>query len=130
MSSDFSISSMFPSRYLKPSDIGEVDLVLTIEAITIEDIGRSDHKDSKVLVHFKETEKALVLNKTNALTIAHLYGEQTGGWVGKRISLYITEVSFQGTPMLGIRIRMRVPSPQQKPDKALPESQEQPDIRA
>jgi len=51
----------------------------------------------------------VVLNKTNANTIANLYGPKISNWTGKKIALFTTEVSYQGATMLGIRIRLRPP---------------------
>jgi hypothetical protein len=110
MSTSYSVNSMFPSRYLRPADLGNKELTLTIIDVTIEDLGTNDRKETKLVVHFKETDKLLVLNKTNATTISNLYGDQTSGWIGKRITLYVIEVSFQGTQMNGIRVRNRIPS--------------------
>ena len=105
---DMSISDLFPSRYLKTSDVGDDDLVVTIADVTFEELG--DHDEQKPVVSFEETQKLLVLNKTNANTIAQLYGNKLTGWSGKRVVLYTTEVSYQGTTMLGIRIRLRPPT--------------------
>ena len=41
----------------------------------------------------------MVLNKTNANTIAKMHGEETDDWAGKRIILCAREVEFQGTMM-------------------------------
>ncbi len=127
MTKILSISDLFPSRYLKPSDVGENDLMLTIERLTIEEFGRGDRKENKPVAYFRETDKGLVLNKTNATTIARLYGDKCANWVGKKVALYVTEVSYQGTPMLGIRVRMRPPSQPQQPDLEIPEPPEPPD---
>ena len=95
--------------------------VLTITDVTIEDLGRGDRKENKAVIFAKENTKGFVLNKVNATTIAKMYGEQTSGWIGNRIALYVTEVSFQGTPMLGIRVRMRPPTQSQKPESEPPD---------
>ena len=61
------------------------------------------------MVYFHETTKGLVLNKTNALTIAELYGNNISEWEDKKIKLFTTEVSLHGKPTLGIRVRLRQP---------------------
>jgi hypothetical protein len=126
LSNEMTISDLFPSRYLRTSDVGENDLVLTIEGVTFEVLG--DKKETKPVVSFKETPKVLVLNKTNGNTLAHLYGPKVANWRDKKIALYTTEVSFQGAPMLGIRVRMRPPAQSQMSQPSNPESPEdQPD---
>lgn len=102
-----SVNDLFPSAYLKSSDIGPKDLVLTIS-----DVGRVEFDDgqAKPVVEFGDTDKKLVLNKTNAKTIAGLYGDDYTKWVGKKVALFATEVDYRGEQKLGIRIRMRPPA--------------------
>lgn len=103
------INNAFPSKYLKSGDVPEHDdLLLTISRVTIETVGQDDPED-KPIVYFAEVDKGLVLNKTNANTIAGLYGPETDGWAGKRIALYATEVAYQGKMTLSLRVRMKAP---------------------
>ena len=103
------IDDLFPSRFLKSSDIGDTDMILTISKVEVEDLGFGDDKKSKPVVYFWENDKVLVLNKTNGETISQLYGKEISEWPDKKIALFTTEVSFQGKPMLGIRIRLQPP---------------------
>lgn len=109
MNTNMTIQDLFPSKFIKSADIGETDTVLTISKVEVEDLGFGEEKDSKPVVYFEEIEKSLVLNKTNAESIGQLYGPRIDGWSGKKIALFTTEVSFQGKPMLGIRVRLRPP---------------------
>jgi hypothetical protein len=101
------ISDVFPSTFLKASDIppGKSDVVLTIQGVEMEQLG----DDRKPVVQFRETEKTLVLNKTNAATISGLYGGETNAWNGKKISLFSTQVDFRGSPTMAIRVRLQAP---------------------
>ena len=54
-------------------------------------------------------DKGLCLNKTNAGTIADLYGPETDAWIGRQIRLFATEVPFGAEQVLAIRVRMRAP---------------------
>ena len=63
----------------------------------------------KPVFMFQETEKVLVLNKTNATIIAGLYGNNLSDWIDKKIALFVTEVSFQGRQVKGVRVRSRIP---------------------
>ena len=51
----------------------------------------------------------LVLNKTNAATIADLYSEETTNWAGKPITLFTTQVEFRGKQVRCIRVKMDAP---------------------
>ena len=104
------INNAFPSKYLKSGDIeGTDDLLLTIDHVSVESVGQDDPED-KPIVYFQEVEKGLVLNKTNANTIAGLYGPETDAWTGKRIALYATEVAYQGKMTLSLRVRLKAPA--------------------
>lgn len=105
------INNAFPSKYLKSGDLPENgDLALTIKEVSLETVGQDADAEQKPIVYFDETDKGMVLNKTNALTIANLYGPETSGWTGKRIALFATEVDFAGKQTLAIRVRLRAPA--------------------
>ncbi len=112
------LSEMFPSRYLKAADCDESDLVLTVREIKSEQVGQGKDAEDKYVLYFEETEKGLVLNKTNSNTIAKLHGDDTDDWEGKKIALYATEVEFQGQVSLGIRVRLQAPRAKGKAAKA------------
>lgn len=99
------IDQMFPSKYLKAGDCEEADLTLTIASVKFEELGQGDKAETKPVVYFDEAEKGLVLNKTNATTIAELHGRTTEQWIGKRIAIYATEVEMGGKVSMGIRLR-------------------------
>jgi hypothetical protein len=103
------IQNAFPSKWLKSGDIEEGDLNLTIKAVQIENIGQGDEQESKPVIYFEETEKGMVLNKTNADTISRLHTTETDNWIGKKISIFATEVDFAGKQTLALRVRMRAP---------------------
>lgn len=104
------INDAFPSKYLKSGDVPEdSDLPLTIKSVSVETVGQGDDAEQKPIIHFEETEKGLVLNKTNAETISRLHTPETDNWPGKRIALFSTEVDFGGKQTLALRVRMKSP---------------------
>ena len=105
----------FPSNYLKAPDLKGRNVNLTIKAITQEKIGQD--KESKPLVTFSKVKKGLILNVTNCRTIEKAYGKIFANWVGKDIQLYPTTVSFQGSVVDCIRVR--VPDTAPEPDAPL-----------
>src|SRR5206468_8573521 len=90
------INDAFPSKYLKAADLPEDgSKQFTIALIDMEEIGRG--KEEKPVIYFKEEDKGMVCNKTNAKTISRvLNSEEFDDWIGKQISLYRCEVDFQG----------------------------------
>lgn len=98
------INDAFPSNYLKASDLRGSEVVVTIDHVGFEPVGRQ--KEMKAVVYFKGKEKGLVLNKTNATKITQLAGSpNTEDWDGIRIKLYPTETEFAGEMTECIRIK-------------------------
>lgn len=48
--------------------------------------------------------KRLLLNRTNAMTLAHAFGDETDDWVGRRVRVWSEPTSFKGREVLGIRV--------------------------
>ena len=103
------LSDAFPSRFLKADDLNGKNVIVTIEGATIEEIGQGQNKEQKLIVAFVGKEKALVCNKTNANTIAKLWGDDTDMWIGKKVTLMAREVEFQGEMVLSIRVSLTKP---------------------
>lgn len=111
------ISNAFPSNYLKADDLQGGRFTLTIARVTMEQISESE---SKPVVHFHNTQKGMVLNKTNAMNISILHGEETDGWVGKQVELFTTMVPFGNQTVPAIRITA---PPVQQPAQSVPGQQ-------
>jgi hypothetical protein len=113
------VNEVFPSKYLK----AEVDVMedqpitVTIESVDVERMGQGADAQDKFVLQFRELEKGMVLNKTNSMTIARLYGDESDDWVGKRITLYSTEVQYKDEMVASIRIKSKEPK---GPGKAVP----------
>lgn len=104
------LSTAFPSAFLKASDLQGRPCTVTIEQVTMEEIGQGRDKERKLLISFVGKTKKLVCNKTNAGTIGRLYGEETDGWIGAKITLVEREVEFQGDMVWSIRVSLQKPS--------------------
>jgi hypothetical protein len=107
------ISSAFPSKYLRAADLQGKQATVVISHATMETIG----DDELPVLYFSGKEKGLVLNKTNANTIANVFGDDTEDWRGGEIVLFETTVDFQGKTMPTIRCRV----PPRKPEPKTPE---------
>ncbi len=98
------INSAFPSNYLKASDLGDAQPVVTIDRVEVEGIGKN--KEQKPVIYFQGKEKGVVLNKTNAKKIAELLGStDTDDWIGQRIRLFATSTEFAGETVECIRVK-------------------------
>jgi hypothetical protein len=107
---------MFPNKYLAAADLRGKDVTLTIFALKSETLKTSDGDEPKWTMHFSEMQsrapaerKRLVLNKTNAKTIAKLLGTETDDWLGQRITLFGTTCQAFGETVECIRVRPQRP---------------------
>ena len=99
------INSAFPSKYLKAADADE-PIILTITKVKVETIGQGPKAEQKPVIYFKEVEKGMVCNKTNAKIISGICkSDDTDDWSGKQIKLIATEVEFQGDLIMSLRVR-------------------------
>lgn len=102
------INEQFPSKYIKSSDLGGNMVKVQIRSLQSEEIGSSQ----KMIMYFTGKEKGLVLNKTNAQTLAEQFGDETDNWVGANIEIFSMKVQYEGRMVDGIRVRIP-PQPRQ-----------------
>ena len=94
----------FPSKFLKADDIA-VSQDVEIKRVAFETVGAGQRQERKLVVHFVELEKGLVLNLINADTIAEITGsDDYESWGGHRITLFPTKTEFQGKRVPCLRI--------------------------
>lgn len=116
-----SLDKFFPSKFLKVADLDGEDISYTIKRIVTESVGMPGQEEMKPVAYFEEIDKGLVLNKTNCESIASVTkSRDIDDWPGQMITLYETETTFQGKPIMCIRVRLRAPKavkPVAKPAK-------------
>lgn len=110
------IVKLFPSKYVTAVDIAK-EITLQMRAVQVERMGNPP--EEKPVLYFVGATKGLILNRTNALTIANAYGPETDAWKGKRVTLYSTQVKAFGKVQDAVRVR--IPQSQTVPpeDRAL-----------
>ena len=108
------ISEAFSGNYLKSADLAQaqVYVIASVEQETMPDGA------NKPVVRFQNENRGLVLNKVNGLTIAELFGDDTGGWSGHQIELFSTTTFFGGKQVPCLRVRQ--PQAQQPIVQAAP----------
>ncbi len=109
------INQAYPSRYIAAEDLQGRSVTVTIQSVSLEELGQGHDKDTKLVLTFAGKAKALVCNKTNAKTIEKLYGPETDHWVGKPIIIAPREVEFQGNMVWAIRVSLQKPASSQPP---------------
>ena len=110
------VSEMIVSKFLKKEDFDE-DMVATIKGVKLEDVGNQG--EQRWVLYFRELAKGLVLNVTTIRVLEGAYGDDSDGWVGKRVQIYVDpSVSFQGRMTGGLRLRVskaKAPAPAPQP---------------
>lgn len=103
---------LFPRNYIAAPDLQGKDHTVVIAAVNREDLRCHGGKtEKKVVVQMQGKEKKWVLNRTNADTIAGLYGTEVNDWIGKAVTLYPTTDRFGPKTVDCIRVRDGVPAP-------------------
>jgi hypothetical protein len=114
------------SEWLFFHDLKGKDVTVTIEGVSQGVlIGDGNKKSKKPAVAFVGAKKRLALNKTNAKTIAAMYGSDTTNWVGKRITLYPTTTTFGRDTVECVRVRPSIPKGKDAPAELEPPAPEQ-----
>lgn len=117
---------LYPSLYIGAADLKGMERTLTIRRVVVEELKTDRGSERKPVLYFVETEtkggdptkeRRMVLNKTNAKTIAKMYAEnEIENWIGKRITLYPTTTSVAGEQRDCIRIRATIPAEKEPAD--------------
>lgn len=122
---DMSFDELVPSqsKYLAKGDVGEDGLILTIKGFRQEVVKGDDGDEDKIVLHFLEDVKPMILNRTNAALLAGATGVAKAGEAkGKQIVVYNdTSITFGGRVTGGLRIKRIAGAPKPAP-KAAPGS--------
>ncbi len=97
------VQEFIGSRYLSQEDL-DGELVVTLSHVVPEQLLEED--DEKLVAHFKEKVKPLILNKTNIRRMAKIFGSKWADtWQGE-ITVYVDpDVEMQGKIVGGIRVK-------------------------
>ena len=109
----------FPSKYLKSEDVTKPSVV-EIKSLDFEDVGAGQRQERKLVAHFVNVPKGLVLNLINSETIAEICRTNDyEQWPGHHIEIYPTKTEFQGKRVPCLRVR----EPAQQPRRAQPRTE-------
>lgn len=113
------MNEAFPSNFLKAADIAGREPVVTIKEAVVEKLGSGADAEEKLVLSFLESEKKMVVNKTNFAAIVKATGqEDSDDWAGHRITITTREVDFQGQSTLALRVSIIPPKPKAGASKA------------
>jgi hypothetical protein len=94
---------LFPGKYIQSADFKGKDVTLTVASVQAEEI---DGK-TKAVMGFLETKKLMVVNRTNAEAFRLMFGNDTDGWLHKRVTLFpaVIKDPFGDGETTAIRVR-------------------------
>lgn len=87
----FKVSTLFPSRFLKGSDLAGLEVPVTIHKVLMEKAyNRKTNKEEQVLVvYFAGKQKGVIVKKERCSDIAAITGsDDTDGWIGKKLIMF------------------------------------------
>ena len=101
-----SFDELFPNRFIQSSSFGDKIVKLTIKEVGVDEIQDGDNSENIAIIQFRETDKELSLNKTNAQLIAGMFGTNIDTWIGKQI--YLHAIPFSNPMFPGVKTATRV----------------------
>lgn len=122
------VNDIFPSKYLKAHDLGGKSFTLTIRAASLEKVGHGQEQELKLAIAFEKATKMMLINRTNAMIIASLYGPETDQWIGKAVIVYSARVKAFGAWHDALRIKEQIPARNVGAEKMTDAMQEQPPL--
>jgi hypothetical protein len=114
---------LYPGRFLKAGEFKGKKVTLTIAAVNIEELVGDKGAQIKGVIAFKETEKALALNKTNGICLKEMFGRKVQEWVGHRVTLFPDQwdgedcIRVWGSPELEADKEVSITLPRKRPFK-------------
>jgi len=98
------LNEMYPSKFMSKDD---APVVATIKNVVREEIKGDNGNEMKNVVHFQGNVKPMILNKGNAVMLTEAYGDDSIGWHGKPVEIYLDpNVMFGGKRVGGLRVRV------------------------
>jgi hypothetical protein len=89
------------------------EMLLTIAKFEGEEkVKTADGEKTSMVLYFQEDKAKMILNITNATTLASLYGSHPEDWIGKQIQVYAASVKAFGKVQDALRIRDFIPKHQ------------------
>ena len=108
------------SKYLTKHDVGEDGVILTIKGFKQETLSGDSGDETKIVMHFEEDFKPMVVNRTNSQLIGICTGAATAGDAkGKQIVVFNDPtISFGGKVTGGLRIKKVAGAPRKAASQA------------
>ncbi len=98
---------LFPGRFIKAGEMHDEPVTLTIADIALDTMEQEDGTEKQQpVVGFVEIKRQFALNKTNAQCLRAMWGDDTGDWIGHKVTLF-PERDASGLSDSGLCIRVK-----------------------
>ena len=98
--------SLAGKEFLVAEEFGGRDVTLTISEVVQEELQNERGKEKKLVLKFKETDRKIACNVTNAKAITEVVGSGfISDWIGQKITFYAVNISAFGKQQEAIRVR-------------------------
>ena len=112
-----SFDELYPGTYLRAGSFKGKAATLTLKSVTREMLSNgSGGEEGAVIISFEETELKFVANKTNGVCFRALWGDDSGEWIGHRVTLHPVK-DESGLSESGLCIRVKGSPELEKPLK-------------
>jgi hypothetical protein len=102
----------YQSPWLRPEDLRGSSVKVTIERVTVQVMRNFEGEpEEKLVVHFMAKTKVLALNRGQAATLVHLFGNETDDWAGREILLSPAPSRQPGKLTIAVSGMPREPEP-------------------
>lgn len=120
---------LFPGRFIKAGEMHGRPVTLTVKDVYLDQLeDESGREKPQAVIAFNETPREMALNKTNAQCIVSMFGQDSGDWIGKRITLCPERdasglsdsglcLRIQGSPDIKSPITAEIKLPRRRPQK-------------
>lgn len=112
---------LYPGRFLKAGEFQGKKPTLTITAVKLDELEGTKGKQIKGIIHFREVDRALALNRTNGVCIRAMFGKHLPDWIGKRVTLYAAPyegdvaIRVWGSPDIPADFDAKIELPRKRP---------------
>lgn len=91
------VSDIYGGEYLRTKDAVGQKIVGKITGVTLSNFPRGDGKiDTKIVIAVTDLKKPIVLNKSNALRLSRVLGDDASKWVGSVVTVTTSMEEFFG----------------------------------
>jgi hypothetical protein len=105
------VSRTYGGNHFKGEEMDTTPLLLTIDDVSVKEFeGDGGGRKEKIVLAFRETDKTMVVNFTNASIIAGFLGDETDSWIGHKIVVFRDKTRYAGkmVPCVSVRAPKQV----------------------